>query len=276
VARRRPVDGPRTFRLHLGGELLDPARDRLAAPLADERGGVRLDQARHLSPVVALAVQRHRVLDPARLLHLPRGRALQLAAALLGQIGRARLQEVAQHRVVLVHRLGQGVAHADEIVVAVEVGEERARAFVARELARDRGRHLRQIRGVQQEALRARVGFLEDLAREVVEHELAARRSGRVGDLALLEHQHKAGGPALRAHIKRVDGLGGEAGPAPGGDGPGLLARQAQLLPADQRKRLARAQARKRRRRVAAAHDEHTAARRQRLERDAHHLVQLR
>ena len=238
---------------------------------------MRLDQARHLAPVVAFAVERDRVLDAARVLHLRGRRALQLAPALLRQaVGGARLQEVAQHRVVLVQRLRLRVAHRDEIVVARKPGEQLGGALVAGKRARHRGCHLRQVGGVQQELLRARVGFLEDLAREVIEHQLAARQPGRVGNLALLQHQHQARSPALGARIKRVHRLGGESGPASGGDRTRLLAREAQLLPADHGKRLVRAQASQRRGRVAAADHEHAPARRQRLERDAHHLVQLR
>jgi 1-deoxy-D-xylulose-5-phosphate reductoisomerase len=54
------------------------------AALADERGGMHLDQARHVVPIVAVAVERDRVLDAAGLLHLRRGKPLQVAATLLG------------------------------------------------------------------------------------------------------------------------------------------------------------------------------------------------
>jgi hypothetical protein len=182
--------------------------------------------------------------------------------------------------VVLVHGLRLRVAHADKVVVAGEPGEQLAGSFVAGELARHGGGHLGQIGGVQQELLRARIGLLEDLAGEVVEYQLPARKAWRLGDrtrnLGLLEHQDQSGRPALRAVIERVDGLGRRAGPPFGDDRACLFARETQLVPADHREGLVRAQTSERRGRVAAAHDEHATLGRQRLERNAQDLVQLR
>ena len=162
----------------------------------------------------------------------------------------------------------------------MELGEHLARIRVRGELLGDARGHLRQERRVQEERLRARVGLLEDLAREVVEHQLGrrgVRRAGhRAGDFRLLEDQHQAGGPALGPRVERVERSGRQGWKPLRDDRSGLIARESQRFPADMRQGAVGAQAREARRRIAATHQNRASARRQLLQRGAHHFVQRR
>ena len=126
LARRRPVDRPGIALEELGRQVLDPVAQRLAAALLEHRRALCFDQPRHLVPVVAFAVERERIVAAPRLRRERRGASLQPPPQVLRQrlLG-AREQELAEHRVVLVERLGTRLAQGDEIVVAMQAVEYR-------------------------------------------------------------------------------------------------------------------------------------------------------
>jgi hypothetical protein len=94
----------------------------------------------------------------ARPLHLAGAGALELTPPFLAQdlLG-AGLEEVPQHRVVLVERLGLRLAQQHEIIRAVQLGEDPLGIRDARERRGDPRGHLRHERRVQQKLLGAGV-----------------------------------------------------------------------------------------------------------------------
>ena len=91
---------------------------------------------------------------------------------------------------------------ADEVVVQGQIEEQPPRLGIARQTFRHRRAHARQAGDAQQELLRLALEAREDF-REVIED--GARRGvvrefrQLAGELSVLEHQHDARCPALRA-----------------------------------------------------------------------------
>ena len=151
---------------------------------------------------------------------------------------------------------------------------------MAGQLARHFGRHLRQVRGIEQQLLRAAVRFLENFAGEIVEHQLRRRKILRsawpLAGAGLFQQQDQACRPALRLVVEVSEHLGRGFSVAFPGDRVGFLARQPQVVPSDDLDRAVCAQPCHRSRRVAAADDDHAAARWYFRQRIAHHQVKRR
>ena len=121
-------------------------------------------------PVLGLDEQLRRCLDLTNAIEERGGPPFHFRDALVPELlHRALDQELAKQRVVLVHRPVGQLALGEE-VVAVEFRENPAGAFLAGEELAERGRHVRQERGLQKEVLRRLRDAGEDLGGEIVEH----------------------------------------------------------------------------------------------------------
>ena len=136
-AGRRPEFDPGMPLARLGRQVFHPVCERLPAALAEHRLRMGADQPRHLVPVPAFAVQRDRLFPLTRRFHgCGRGPQSRTAAILMQRFPHPREQELAEHRVILVHGLRLGAAQRDEMVVAVQSGQNLLRPLLAAHLAR--------------------------------------------------------------------------------------------------------------------------------------------
>ena len=202
--------------------------------------------------------------------------AERLGQLLLG----AAPQEAAQQRMQLVDAAFIGGHLGDEIVVEREVEEQARRFRLAGERLGHRRGHARQAGDAQQELLRFRLEVVEDLAGEVVEDRLRRRIVGQLGhaprELGVLEHQHDARGPALRALVQLRSRLGRERMPAHLGEFGKLAGVEVQAFGADADHLAGDAQPRKRGGRLAAARYHHAAVLRDLAEGGLEHGMQRR
>ena len=210
------------------------------------------------------------------------GGALLLAGAhRLGQLlRRAAAQEVAQQRMQLVDPALLCAYLGDEVIVEREIEQQPRRLGLSRERLGHRRGHARQAGDAHQELLRFRLEVIEDLAGEVIEDRLGRRVIGQLGDasgeLGVFQHQHDAGGPALRALEKLRYPFAGERMAAHLGEFGELVGVEVQALGADTDHLAGDAQPRERCRRLAAARHQHAAMLRDLAEGRVEHRVQRR
>ncbi len=235
---REPVGEARLRVALCLGHPFEPRLQRLAAALREQRRCACERVLREPRPVLRVAMQGRGSLGFAAPGEQGGGAMLRLAALLRGQpalpFGE---QELAEQRMEVVHGLAGSPAAVDEEMPAIQVLEQALGLRVIGQLLRLACGHGRQECREHEQTLVRRARAPEDLAGEVGEDGLLALGHERLGIAGpgkrreVLAHQHD---PRCPTFAQAMDGPRErriEAGT--GGDGDGLLGREAQRLPAD-------------------------------------------
>ena len=225
-----PEEEPGLLGEERGRDVVEPLLQGLTPALRQQALRVAIDQLGEPLPVHGIAQQLRGRFDAAGDVEEAGRRAADVGHG-LGAVDpqRVRYEELAEEGMVLIGGLPVVRLLVREVILLVERRQDLPGGRPAGQRSRHRCSHSRQECGLEQHLLDGGISVLEDLRREVIEHDFGRcwirTRRPALG-AGLLEPQHETGGPAVDRFVERADRL---PRPSPAGqhpDQPGHLRRR--------------------------------------------------